>query len=43
VPGEHSQAILGECGFEEDEIRDLLSSGVVGSADSIRRGDSSDG
>jgi crotonobetainyl-CoA:carnitine CoA-transferase CaiB-like acyl-CoA transferase len=43
VPGEHSQAILGECGFEEDEIRDLLSSGVVGSAESIRRGDSSDG
>ncbi|MFV1960234.1 MAG: CaiB/BaiF CoA transferase family protein [Acidimicrobiia bacterium] len=27
--GEHSEAILGECGFAEDEIRELVHSGVV--------------
>jgi len=30
LPGEHSEAILGECGFEEDEIRELVRRGVVG-------------
>jgi crotonobetainyl-CoA:carnitine CoA-transferase CaiB-like acyl-CoA transferase len=29
LPGEHSEAILGECGFGEAEIRELLHSGVV--------------
>jgi crotonobetainyl-CoA:carnitine CoA-transferase CaiB-like acyl-CoA transferase len=29
LPGEHSREILGECGFEEDEIRELLRNGVV--------------
>jgi crotonobetainyl-CoA:carnitine CoA-transferase CaiB-like acyl-CoA transferase len=27
--GEHSAAVLGECGFAQDEIRDLIGSGVV--------------
>ncbi len=31
--GEHSEAILGECGFVEDEIRDLIHSGVVHSVE----------
>ncbi len=29
LPGEHSEAILGECGFEADEIRELIRQGVV--------------
>ncbi|GBD84988.1 formyl-coenzyme A transferase [bacterium BMS3Abin02] len=29
LPGEHSEAILGECGFGEDEIRELLRIGIV--------------
>ncbi len=29
VPGEHSVEILGECGFDGDEIRELLRTGVV--------------
>jgi crotonobetainyl-CoA:carnitine CoA-transferase CaiB-like acyl-CoA transferase len=29
LPGEHSEEILGECGFEEHEIRELVRSGVV--------------
>lgn len=29
LPGEHSEQILAESGFDEDEIRDLLRSGVV--------------
>jgi crotonobetainyl-CoA:carnitine CoA-transferase CaiB-like acyl-CoA transferase len=33
LPGEHSEAILGECGFEEDEIRELVRSGVLNSID----------
>jgi crotonobetainyl-CoA:carnitine CoA-transferase CaiB-like acyl-CoA transferase len=33
LPGEHSAAILSECGFDEEEVRDLLRSGVVMSAD----------
>jgi formyl-CoA transferase len=28
-PGEHSAEILGECGFDEDEIRELLRERVV--------------
>jgi crotonobetainyl-CoA:carnitine CoA-transferase CaiB-like acyl-CoA transferase len=32
LPGEHSEAILDECGFGRDEIRDLIHSGVVVSA-----------
>jgi len=33
LPGEHSKAILGECGFDEAEIRDLLTSGVISVGD----------
>lgn len=33
IPGEHSAAILGECGFDEIEVQDLLRRGVVMSAD----------
>jgi crotonobetainyl-CoA:carnitine CoA-transferase CaiB-like acyl-CoA transferase len=33
LPGEHSAAILSECGFDEEEVRDLLRGGVVVSAD----------
>lgn len=29
LPGEHSESILGECGFGDDEITRLLSDGVV--------------
>jgi crotonobetainyl-CoA:carnitine CoA-transferase CaiB-like acyl-CoA transferase len=29
VPGEHSRAILAECGFDDDEIQELLGHGVV--------------
>ncbi len=29
LPGEHSEAILSECGFDEEEIRELLHRGVV--------------
>jgi len=30
LPGEHSEPILVECGFEDEEIRELLRNGVVG-------------
>lgn len=29
IPGEHSVAILGECGFTDEEISELMDSGVV--------------
>ncbi|MFV2039047.1 MAG: CaiB/BaiF CoA transferase family protein [Acidimicrobiales bacterium] len=29
LPGEHTETILGECGYDDDEIRDLLRDGVV--------------
>jgi crotonobetainyl-CoA:carnitine CoA-transferase CaiB-like acyl-CoA transferase len=34
VPGEHSRAILAECGFDDDEIQELLGHGVVAVEDS---------
>jgi crotonobetainyl-CoA:carnitine CoA-transferase CaiB-like acyl-CoA transferase len=33
IPGEHSEAILGECGFEPAEIRELVRSGVLNRVD----------
>ncbi|GMQ94517.1 MAG: CoA transferase [Acidimicrobiia bacterium] len=36
VPGEHSAVILGECGFTDAEISELIDSGVVISADDQR-------
>lgn len=33
IPGEHSEAILGECGFEPAEIRELVRSGVLNRID----------
>ena len=32
IPGEHTEAILAEHGFEDDEISELLQTGVVGGA-----------
>tara|TARA_B100000959_G_scaffold212161_1_gene223080 strand:+ start:456 stop:1661 length:1206 start_codon:yes stop_codon:yes gene_type:complete len=32
IPGEHTEVILAEKGFEDDEIRELLQTGVVGGA-----------
>ncbi|RLE12247.1 MAG: CoA transferase [Actinobacteria bacterium] len=36
VPGEHSAAILGECGFTDPEISELMNSGVVIGSDDQR-------
>lgn len=37
LPGEHSEEILEECGFEKDEIRDLIQRGVVAVVETQRR------
>ncbi|GMQ84990.1 MAG: CoA transferase [Acidimicrobiia bacterium] len=42
LPGEHSAEILGECGFEEDEIQELLIRGVITEASPTSRGDGRD-
>lgn len=38
VPGEHSEEILKECGFDDDEIRALLDQGVVRRSEEWRQG-----
>jgi crotonobetainyl-CoA:carnitine CoA-transferase CaiB-like acyl-CoA transferase len=35
LPGEHSAAILGECGFEKEEIIELLRDGVVSGVEEL--------